>query len=294
MIFNIQRFSTHDGEGIRTIIFFKGCPLRCWWCSNPESQSFGYSLMYDQKSCKNFGDCIKQNPAIYKNGSGIIFNREQLQNLAALKETCISKALTVLGEEKTVEELLIEIEKDAVFYGVEGGVTLSGGEPLSQVNIIVSLLHELKKREIDVNIETTLHVNWEKIQRTIGLIDTYLIDLKHIDKYKFKNFTNGNAELVKTNLKNLAECGVKIIIRIPVLPGFNHTEAEISSIINFAAQLPNISEIHFLPYHTLGLKKYEMLGMEDQYGKKKRVENSELIPYVKYAEQKGFQTKIGG
>ncbi|MEN8116434.1 MAG: 4Fe-4S cluster-binding domain-containing protein, partial [Bacteroidota bacterium] len=114
MIFNIQRFSTHDGDGIRTIIFYKGCPLRCVWCSNPESQSFGYSLMYDKKSCKNFSDCVKLNPSISKNGNGIEINRKQLTNIENLKDVCISKALTVSGENRTVEELLTEIEKDRI------------------------------------------------------------------------------------------------------------------------------------------------------------------------------------
>jgi len=294
MIFNIQRFSTHDGDGIRTIIFYKGCPLRCTWCSNPESQSFGYSLMYDKKSCKTFGDCLKINSAIRKNGNGIEINRELLTNPEAIKNVCISKALTVSGEKKTVEELLFEIEKDRVFYGEDGGVTLSGGEPLSQDDEIVLLLQELKKRHISVNIETTLHVNWEKIQRTIGITDTYLVDLKHINKDKYRNFTNGDSELVKTNLKNLAETDSQIIIRIPILPGFNHTKAEINSMVDFVTTLPNINEIHFLPYHIFGLKKYEMLGLKYQFKEKKQVENSELESYIKYAKTKGFQTKIGG
>jgi len=294
MIFNIQRFSTHDGDGIRTIIFYKGCPLRCQWCSNPESQSFGYSLMYDQKSCKTFGDCLKLNSAIRKNGNGIKINRELLENIEALKDVCISKALTVSGEKKTVEELLLEIEKDRVFYGEDGGVTLSGGEPLSQGNEMLQLLEELQRKRINVNIETTLHVNWQKIKSTVGLIDTYLVDLKHTDGNKFKSFTNGNAELVKTNLINLAETGSQIIVRIPVLPGFNHTIAEINSMVDLVTTLPNINEIHFLPYHTFGLKKYDMLGLKYQFKEKKQVENSELEPYIKYAKTKGFQTKIGG
>ena len=126
------------------------------------------------------------------------------------------------------------------------------------------------------------------------MIDTYLVDLKHIDKDKFKIFTNGDAELVKANLKNLAEKGVKIITRIPILPGFNHTEAEVFSMIDFTSELPNISEIHFLPYHTFGLKKYEMLGLKYQFGEKKQVKDSELKSYIKYAEIRGFQTRIGG
>ena len=167
MIFNIQRFSTHDGKGIRTIIFYKGCPLRCQWCSNPESQSFGYSVMYDPKYCKNFGDCIlTEAKAISRKGKhGIQIDRDFLQYPEKLKNTCVTKALTVSGEQKTVSELLVEIEKDLVFYREDGGVTLSGGEPLAQGEDLVLLLAELKKRNINVNVETSLHVSWEKVER---------------------------------------------------------------------------------------------------------------------------------
>ncbi|MEI6138444.1 MAG: glycyl-radical enzyme activating protein [Mariniphaga sp.] len=296
MIFNIQRFSTHDGKGIRTIIFYKGCPLRCQWCSNPESQSFGYSVMYDPKYCRNFGDCIstEANAISRKGNHGIQIDRQLLQYPENLRNTCVSRALTVSGEQKTVSELLIEIEKDLLFYREEGGVTLSGGEPLSQGEDLVFLLQELKNRNINVNVETSLHVTWEKVERCIGLVDTFLVDLKHTNQDKFKTFTHGDAELVMNNLKKLNDSEAHIIARIPVIPGFNHSESEIQGIIDFIATLKNISEIHFLPYHTFGSEKYKMLGMEYLYGDTKQVQDSELGPYIEYAQLKKFKTKIGG
>ncbi len=296
MVFNIQRFSTHDGKGIRTIIFYKGCPLRCQWCSNPESQSFGYSVLFDDKYCKNFGDCIStEEKAISRKGNhGIQVDRQLLKHPENLRNTCVSRALTVSGEMKSVSELLTEIEKDLLFYREEGGVTLSGGEPLSQGEDLVLLLQELKIRGINVNIETSLHVAWENIERCIGLVDTFLVDLKHTDKEKFKAFSNGDAELVMDNLRKLNDSEAHIIVRIPIIPGFNHSESEMKQMIEFVATLNHVKEIHFLPYHTFGAEKYRMLGIEYRFGNEKQVQDAELGSYLQYAQLKKFHTKIGG
>ncbi len=295
MIFNIQRFSTHDGKGIRTIIFYKGCPLHCLWCSNPEGISFGYSILYDIRNCKGFGECIKvESRAITRNNNhGILIDRHLINNPENLKDICPAKAITVAGEHKSVNDLLKEIEKDVPFYGKDGGVTLSGGEPLAQGKEVTSLLRELKSRNINVNIETSLHVTWDNILDNIGLINTYLTDLKHTDLDKFRTYTGGDAALVMDNLIKLAATGAHIIIRIPVIPGFNHTEKEMQEMIEFVSSLP-VREIHFLPYHTLGMEKYNMLGLQYRFGSVKPVRDPEIEPYVQYAQSKGIETKIGG
>jgi pyruvate formate lyase activating enzyme len=294
MIFNIQRFSTHDGKGIRTVIFYKGCPLRCLWCSNPEGISYGYSLMYDKRICKGFGECIRaEGRAIRKVSGGILIDRARISHPETLKDICPSRALTVAGEEKSVAELLQEIEKDRPFYRDGGGVTLSGGEPLSHSDEVIPLLRELQKRKIPVDIETSLHVPWEKIEASLGLVDTFLADLKHIDNIKFRMYTGGNARLVTDNLEKLVTRGARIILRIPVIPGFNHTEREMFRMIDYAALL-GIREIHFLPYHTLGMEKYKMLGQRYHFDIRKPVLDDEAEPYVQYAENKGITTKIGG
>ena len=296
MIFNIQRFSTHDGDGIRTIIFYKGCPLRCQWCSNPESQSTEPSIMYDHKICKRFGDCIKADPgAVRLNQHGVQINRSAIVHPEKFRGICLSRALTVAGEHKSVDELLLEIEKDVPFYHrSKGGVTLSGGEPLSQGADLVILLKELKKRNIDVSVETTLYVNWMKVERCLGLIGTYLVDLKHTNREKFRLYTQGNIQLVLDNLKKLADSNENIIIRIPVIPEFNHSEHEMKRIIDYAASLNHIREIHFIPYHALGIEKYAMLGMDYVFGPRKPVDHNELTGYLQYAQSKGFNTRIGG
>ena len=296
MIFNIQRFSTHDGDGVRTLIFYKGCPLRCQWCSNPESQSFGYSVMYDKKYCQSFADCVKAEKkaiAIIEN-DGIRINRDLIEDTESLRGICCSKALTVVGENKTVTDLLAEIEKDLLFYRRDGGVTLSGGEPLSQGEDLTTLLQALKKRNIKVNIETSLHVSWEKVERCLGLVETYLVDLKHTDPVKFKTFTSGDLILVMNNIKKLTCSVANVIIRIPVIPLFNHSKSEMESMIDFVVTLKNVREIHFLPYHTFGVEKYKMLGMDYLFKSEKQVRDIELNAYAEYAQLKGFQTKIGG
>ena len=298
MIFNIQRFSTHDGDGIRTVIFYKGCPLRCLWCSNPESLSFDYSVMYDKKKCRNFGDCIKaHNKAITRiKNNGIQINHELINKNEPekLRNICASKALTISGESKSVNELLTEIEKDTPFYRENGGVTLSGGEPLSHDEELFTLLQKLKDRNINVNIETSLHVSWRKVARCIGLVDTFLVDLKHTNKEKFKTFTQGDAELVMENLIKLTDSVVHVIVRFPVIPGFNFSENEMKQMIEFVTSLKNVNEIHFLPYHTFGVEKYKLLGMDYIFGSKKQVQDSELEPFIQYALSKGLETKIGG
>lgn len=298
MIFNIQRFSTHDGQGIRTMIFYKGCPLSCKWCCNPESQSFEQTLLYDHKLCKNFGDCIKVGNVtmtVAAGKTGIEINRSRIKDPEIFRNVCLSRALTLSGEEKSVTEILSEIEKDIPFYKQSGGgVTLSGGEPLSQGAEIVTLLKELKLRSINLAIETSLHVPWINIERCIGYTDTFLVDLKHTQHEKFLTFTGGTANLVLENLSRLSSLHKNIIVRVPVIPGFNHTVAEMTQIIDFTVSLKSIREIHFLPFHNLGEGKYEMAGMEYFYKDAQRVDTAELKGYEDYAKSNGLKVSIGG
>ena len=296
MIFNIQRFSTHDGQGIRTMIFFKGCPLHCLWCCNPESQSFGYSLMYDRRLCKNFRDCLLPGgKGITSGTTGINIEPSEIQHPEKFRNVCASRALTVSGEEKSVDDILTEIEKDMPFYlESEGGITLSGGEPLSQGAELKTLLMEIKRRNINISIETSLHVPWGMIIRCLDFTDTFLVDLKHTDNGKFKSYTGGKADLVLTNIQKLALRHKNVIIRVPVIPDFNHSEQEMKKIIDFTVSLKTVREIHLLPFHTLGALKYNMLGMEYTYKGKRKVDNCELTGYKEYAEQMGLIAKTGG
>jgi pyruvate formate lyase activating enzyme len=252
--------------------------------------------MYDRRKCKSFGDCLAMGiPGITNAERGPEIYRAAVPHPDILRNICLSRAIQISGEEKSTVELLHEIEKDLPFYRhSEGGVTLSGGEPLSQGETLVELLIHLKNKNLDVAMETSLHVDWSQVKRCLGLVRTFLVDIKHTDSEKFNLFTGGNLHLVKTNLKLLVEAKENIIARIPVIPGFNHTMGEMEKIIEFIDSQSYIREIHFLPYHTLGTEKYAMLGMEYAFGKKKPVDEDALNNYIDYARNKGFTVKTGG
>lgn len=220
--------------------------------------------------------------------------RTHLKDPLKIKDVCASRALVLAGEEKSVDELMEEIEKDLPFYGQDGGVTLSGGEPLSQDGDLIALLERLKERKIPTNMETSLHVSWSRIERCLGLVGTFLVDLKHTDPEKFRHYVKGDASLVLRNLEKLAYFGARVIVRIPVIPGFNHSLPEIQQMVDKLSTIHGIEEIHFLPYHSFGVEKYRMLGMEYAFGTQKQVGEQELELYVQYAQSRDFRTKIGG
>ncbi|MFN8258383.1 MAG: glycyl-radical enzyme activating protein [Bacteroidales bacterium] len=295
MIFNIQRFSLHDGNGIRTIIFFKGCPLRCLWCSNPESQSFGPEIMYNEKFCRNFNDCLFiDKAAVQIVDENIRIYRSKIKNYDEYRNVCVSKALTVSGEDKTADELMEEIEKDLLFYKNGGGVTFSGGEPLSQGKDLDSLLDKLNERNIDIAVETCLNVPWSKIERCIGKVGTFLADIKHTDKEKLKSYTIADYQLIMENLELLMERNCNVIARVPVIPGFNHTQDEMVQIIDTISGFKGIHEVDFLPYHSLGNEKYRLLGRENPFENIPMVKDEEITEYISYAQSRGLKAKTGG
>lgn len=293
-VFNIQRFSIHDGNGVRTNIFLKGCPLQCAWCNNPESIDPLPSIMFDERTCHAFGDCIKAGGGhiTLKDGS-LFIDRENIKDYSALRNICPSKALIVTGQEMSVTQIMGEIEKDIPFYQMSGGgVTLSGGEPFSHDPDIEELFIEMKAKGIHVSVETSLHIPWETIEKYLDYVDVFLTDLKHIDKEKFAKYTGGDAALVMTNFRNLDEKGKTFIVRVPVIPRFNFSESELFAIIDFAAGLKNAHEINFIPFHSLASEKYAMLGKEYIFENQKNIEKPELNPYVEYAEKKGLSARI--
>jgi pyruvate formate lyase activating enzyme len=293
-VFNIQRFSIHDGNGVRTNIFFKGCPLSCLWCNNPESIEPFPSIMFDERLCRMFGDCIKAGSGyIASAGDKLLIDRKNITDFSSLINICPSKAITVIGKTMTTDEIISEIEKDIPFYTTSGGgVTLSGGEPFSQDPFLKELVSELKAKQIHVSVETSLHVPWETIEKYLDIIDVFLADLKHLDSEKFTRFTGGNISLVINNFRELDKRGKPFIVRIPVIPGFNFSEPELCAVIDFASGLKNAHEINFIPFHSLAREKYTMLGKEYIFENQRNIEKSELTQFVEYAEKKGLIAKI--
>lgn len=218
-IFDIQRYSIHDGPGIRTIIFLKGCFLRCKWCCNPESQSYDIQQM-----------------------------------------TLAGKTKTV-GRDVTVQEVMDEVTKDAVYFRrSNGGITLSGGECMAQPEFAEALLRAAHEYGLNTAIETTAFANRETVQRLLPHVDHFLMDIKHMDSKKHEAFTGKSNTLILENAKYIAENARHLIIRVPTIPTFNATPEEISAIARFADSLPNVTELHLLPYHRLGQDKYEGIG----------------------------------
>lgn len=241
IIFNIQRYSIHDGGGIRTLIFFKGCPLRCPWCSNPESQSFKPEIMRKESLC-------------IKCSSSSCFT------CTNTPEQCPTGAMEKVGKEMDIDEVLKEVKKDLVFYdSTGGGVTLSGGEPLSQGEFAIELLKKLKNLGIDTAIETTGFSRWEILDKMSDHLDRVLFDLKIMDKKKSTKIINADIDLIKDNFKRLVKKGVNIIPRIPLIPRYTMDDENIDAIINFVSG-QGIKEVHILPYHQYGISKYKSLG----------------------------------
>jgi pyruvate formate lyase activating enzyme len=293
-VFNIQRFSIHDGEGIRTLIFFKGCPLRCAWCNNPEGIDPMPAIMFDERLCQQFNDCIEASDGIITTENGrLVIRRNLVSDASFLRNICPSKALTVVGELISAGEIIDEVKKDIPFYmSSNGGVTLSGGEPFSQGKDLMELLTGLRSLNINVSVETSLHLPWEVILPYVELIDVFLADLKHTDKEKFREYTSGDLSLVIDNFKKLDSTGKCFVVRVPVIPGFNFSIPELHSIIDFASDLKNIAEIHFIPYHSLAREKYLMAGKDYIFGNQRNIEKQELTPFVEYANGKGLIAKI--
>ena len=219
-IFDIQRYSIHDGHGIRTIVFLKGCVLRCKWCCNPESQDYRIQTMMVQSKPKT------------------------------------------IGRDVTVEEVMQEVEKDRGFYRRSGGgLTLSGGESLCQPQFARDLLRAAKERGINTAMESMACAKYEVIESILPYLDQYLMDIKHMNPQKHKEFTDRSNELMLENARKVAASGMtELSIRVPVIPTFNDTPEEIRDIAWFAGKLPGVKRIHLLPYHRLGQDKYEGLG----------------------------------
>lgn len=263
-IFKIQRFCTEDGPGIRTTVFFKGCPLSCRWCHNPESQSFKSQLMYNGELCVNCGRCIERCP------KGC-HSFEKFSH-SFKSENCIScgkcivvgcNALSVSGYKISAQKVLDEVLKDKLFYeSSSGGLTLSGGEPFAQYDFAKELLQKAKENNIHTCVETCGYLREDELKAIIPLVDLFLIDFKETDSQKHKEFTGVENETIIRNIKSIDDNGGKIVLRCPIIPGLNNTNFHLKGIANLASSLKNIERIELEPYHNFGVDKYKNLCMD--------------------------------
>ncbi|QCR36185.1 glycyl-radical enzyme activating protein [Nissabacter sp. SGAir0207] len=264
MLFNLQRYSTHDGPGIRTVVFLKGCSLGCRWCQNPESRARTAELLYDARRClTGCHACQQICPHAVEMADGRPrLHRDRLtpEDLPRLAAACPTQALTLCGEALDLEAVVETVLRDRPFYQRSGGgVTLSGGEPFMQPEACATLLQRCRAEGLHTAVESCLHVPWAYIAPSLPHLSLLLADLKHVDEARFHDWTDGSAKRVLDNFRRLKEAGTPLIVRVPVIPGFNADCASLRAIIDFAADETRCNEIHFLPYHTLGIQKYALL-----------------------------------
>jgi pyruvate formate lyase activating enzyme len=261
IVFDVKRYATDDGPGIRTTVFFKGCPLHCWWCHNPEGQGPRPELMYKRSRCKGSGECAKSCPkgAISKSGQTVSVNRKLCDSCGKCTSVCPTGALIVVGKVMTVDEILREIEQDVTFYDESGGgVTFSGGEPLMQPDFLDALLEGCRKKNIHTALDTCGFAPWKTVDTIRDKVDLFLYDIKTLDSQAHRKYTRVSNKLIIQNFRTLAEKGSKISIRFPVIPGFNDDEKSITRIGEFALSHA-VKQICLLPYHRAGIEKYRNL-----------------------------------
>lgn len=262
-VFNIQKFCTGDGPGIRTVVFLKGCPLHCAWCHNAESQRSVPELLYHGEKCTLCGRCVsacKMGVHLLDNGAHILM-REKCTVCGECTKACLNDALEIKGKEMSASDVLAEVMKDKPFYESSGGgITLSGGEPLAQIDFTLELLTEAKAAGLHTCVETCGYTKRENIERVARLTDIFLFDVKLTDSALHQKYTGVPSEQILENLRAIDELGAKTILRCPIIPDVNDNEEHFAALAKLANSLTNVLRIELEPYHAFGNGKYEQVG----------------------------------
>lgn len=298
----IQKYSIHDGRGIRTTVFWKGCPLRCQWCHNPETQSAAPELLDHPEKCSGCGNCVKSCPEqavrLSRKTHIAVTDREKCTGCGKCTESCPENIREIAGRQYSLQQLMKELMKDQMFYEESGGgVTFSGGEVMTaDMEEILAAAAELKKQEIPLNIDTCGAAPWENFEKILPYTDTFLYDLKILDPEKHRKYTGADNRLILDNLEKLNAAGAAICLRIPVIPGVNDSEEDMLQIIRYLQQRQIKTEkIHLLPYHAAGSAKYERLGVKYQGEKLQVPAAEEMEKLAELFRSAGFfEIRIGG
>lgn len=256
LIFDIQRFSIHDGDGIRTVVFFKGCNMKCPWCQNPESIDHRAEIAFYADKCEGNADCVTACPKdAITIGSEMHIDRSLCDRCGKCTEVCVSEALKLIGREYSKEKVMEEILKDMTYYQVSGGgVTFSGGEPSLHADFILEILKECKEFGIHTNIETNGYFKWEKFEPLLPYLDQIFFDLKILEGEQSKMTTGGNSQVIFSNMDKLIERNAPVEFRIPLVPEFTTANGNISALAQMLKE-KQVKKVHLLPYHSMGETK---------------------------------------
>ncbi|HHV26915.1 MAG TPA: glycyl-radical enzyme activating protein [Tissierellia bacterium] len=296
-IVNIQKYSIHDGPGIRTTVFLKGCPLSCWWCHNPESQSTKNEIMFFEQKCTGCGICVKRCPeeAITMKEMKPTIDETKCILCGNCTDFCYNEAREYVGQKIGAIELFKEIQKDEIFYEESGGgVTFSGGEPLLQVDFLSEVLDICNKKNIHTTLDTSGYTKWENIEKIVNKVDLFLYDLKLIDDEKHKKYIGVSNKLILENLKKLSSLGKRIFVRMPIIAGINDDNDHIDESIKFIKTLNNIEQVNLIPYHSMGMDKYKRLNMDYKLSGMEKPADEKMEELKEKFEKEGIKVKIGG
>jgi len=264
-VFNLQKCSIHDGPGIRTLVFLKGCPLKCIWCSNPESQKTGAEIASFPTRCIGCQACRENCPAqaIVQDGSGYRIDAGRCINCLECAGHCYANSKQVVGKEMSAAEVMAEVMKDRAFYKHSGGgVTFSGGEPLMQPEFLLELLRECRRLGVNTAMETSAHGRFDTLREAARYLDTLYIDIKHMDPHLHHELTGASNALILDNVRKLDQEHEQFVVRIPIIPGCNDGCGQIESTARFCLELESVSALELLPYHKFGEHKYSSLNRD--------------------------------
>ncbi len=294
MVFNIMRYALHDGPGVRTTVFLKGCPLQCWWCHNPESQEFEPSLMYFPSRCRECYDCVAACPQHAIRAGTVLVTSEACVRCGDCAEACVTGARQLAGARMTISEVLAECERDAVLFDESGGgVTISGGEPLCQPDFTQALLEACRERGLHTALDTCGFAARDVAVRVSGAADLVLYDLKLLDSAAHQKFTGVPSGPILENLIALAEAGRNIVVRVPLIPGINNQPENLNSLADFVLRT-GLRRIDLLPYHRIGVDKYGRLGRTSPLSDAEPLPAAEVTRIAKDLAARGFAIGIGG
>ena len=300
-VLHLEKMALFDGKGMRTVVFLKGCPLRCQWCSTPESQKLSPQLGYDADKCTGCQSCVTICPKDAIRSAEYDQKVETDPDRCDLCFECVTvcpeKARKRYGRETSCQQLIKEIEKDDVFYfHSDGGVTISGGEPLIQLDFVKAVLSGCRERGIHTAIETSGHVPWVNFGEILPLIDAILIDIKIYDSKRHKELTGHGNERIISNIKRIdqSDFPVDLYIRIPLVPGINDSDENLLATAVFCKELKKFKELHILPYHRLGVASYRFLNLNYPLQKIESPNIEMIEAKVARLKQEGIEVKIGG